>query len=243
MKVILKILFIVRCCCELYAQNYSGELIDKLSRMPIPYANIGILNRDVGTVSDIKGVFRLELNDKYENDTIYISCIGYEKKSYLIADFRKEARTTGKILIELVPRIYQLDEVVIKPVNLKTYTLGNYCDSNSCYGNTFHSQKLGNELGIKINLPENTVRGLIKNLRFYVGEFTFNKFTLRLNVYDIKNGLPSENILNEQIFIEISSPGEYVIELKQYNIRVSDEFFISLEYYKIPEGTEGKLIF
>jgi hypothetical protein len=76
-----------------------------------------------------------------------------------------------------------------------------------------------------------------------VGEFTFGKFPVRLNIYNLENHKPYENILNKPIYIEITAEGEYIINLKNDNIILDEDFFISLEYYKIPDQSKGKLIF
>jgi len=70
-----------------FSQTYSGKLVDRHSGLPIPYANIGIVNKNIGTVSNANGEFKIELNIKEDNDTLFISCIGYERKAYLISNF------------------------------------------------------------------------------------------------------------------------------------------------------------
>jgi hypothetical protein len=172
-----------------------------------------------------------------------ISCIGYESRTYLIHNFKNIFRNTEQITIELKPKIYQLEEVIVKPIDLETYTLGNFCESNSAYGNAFYSKELGTEIGVLVNLPDNKNNAYLQNFRFYVGKFTFDKFPVRLNVYNLKNGKPNENILTEPIFIELTSVGEYIIELEKYQIITNGDFFISLEYYRVSDGKTGELMF
>ena len=226
-----------------FSQNYSGQIINKKSREPIPFANIGIIGKNVGTVSDVSGLLTIELNKELDNDTLCISCIGYEKRAYLVVDFKKAIENSQQFKIELSPKSYQLDEITIQPIDTKTYTLGNLCDSNSAYGNAFYSNKLGTEMGVIINLPGRKNQAFLKNFRFYVGEFTFDDFPVRLNVYNLINGKPSANILTEPIFFEITSAGEYIIDLTKYNIVTEGDFFISLEYYRIADQKDGKLTF
>ena len=226
-----------------FSQIYSGKLVDKNSRITIPYVNIGIVNKNIGTVSNAKGEFKLELNSAKENDTLFISCIGYERKEYLISSFINSFGSIDQILIELQPKIYELADVVIKPFGTKIYTLGNFCESNSAYGNAFYSKELGTEIGILIKLPDNKNIAFLQNFRFEVGKFTFDKFPVRLNVYDVINGMPNENILREPIFININSTDEYIVEMEKYKIITNGDFFITLEYYRIADGKEGELVF
>jgi hypothetical protein len=213
------------------------------SGLPIPYANIGIINKNIGTVSNAKGWLTIELDNEFNNDSLRISCIGYESRTYLIHNFKNIFRNTEQVTIELNPKIYQLEGIIVKPIDLETYTLGNFCEPDSPYGNSFSSKNLGAEIGVMIKLPEDVDKAYLKELRFYVGEFTYDYFTVRLNVYNIKDGLPDKNILNEQIFIDINSTGEYIIDLKRKNIATTGDFFVFLEYFKIPDQHEGKLIF
>ncbi|MBN3035060.1 MAG: carboxypeptidase-like regulatory domain-containing protein [Bacteroidales bacterium] len=225
------------------SQVYSGLLINAENGQPVPFANIGIIGQNAGTVSDAAGSFRLELNSRFDNETLRISCIGYEGKSWLIGDFKREIVNIDKVRIELSPVSYQLDEVVIRPVDTQTYTLGNFCDPNSAYGNAFYSTELGTEMGVVMQLPRKKNTAYLKSFRFYVGEFTFGTFPVRLNIYSLKDGRPHENILTEPVFLDITSEGEYITDLKKYNIVTEGDFFISLEYYRIPDHTEGTLTF
>lgn len=226
-----------------FSQAYSGKLVDKHSGVPILYANIGISNKNIGTVSNAKGEFKLELNSTEDYDTLFISCIGYERKSYLISNFKNSYRSSNQIIIELQPKVYELAEVVVRPIGTKIYTLGNFCESNSAYGNAFYSKELGTEIGVIIILPDNKNIAFLQNFRFEVGKFTFDKFPVRLNVYNMINGKPNENILREPIFIEITTADEYIIELEKYKILTNGDFFISLEYYRVADDKEGELVF
>ena len=226
-----------------FSQTYSGQVFDLESGKPVPYANIGIIGKNLGTASDANGFFKIELNSKFDKDTLGISCIGYTNRKYQIISFKNDVRNPDKVKVDLSPKIYQLTEVTIKPVKRKIYTLGNYCDSNSSYGNAFYSKQLGTEIGVLIKLPHKKDKAYLQTFRFFVGKFTFEEFPVRINVYNLKNDKPFENILTEPIYVEIKSEGEYIIDLKKYNIRLNEDFFISLEYYKIPDRTIGNLIF
>jgi pimeloyl-ACP methyl ester carboxylesterase len=54
-----------------------GVIRDEKSNLPLPYVNIGILNKDVGTTSNIKGEFELLLTESNANDTLRVSRVGY----------------------------------------------------------------------------------------------------------------------------------------------------------------------
>jgi len=226
-----------------FTQTHSGHIIDASFQKAVPFANIGIIGKNIGTVSDAEGAFKLELSDNFDKDTLCFSCVGYESRKYSISDFKDEIGDVDRIEIKLSPKTYQLSEVLVRPVETRIYTLGNFCDSNSCYGNSFRSGKLGTEIGVLMELPRKAESAYLKSLRFYVGDFTFDEFPVRLNIYNLKNGLPHQNILKEPIFVDIRSDGEYIIDLAKYNILTSGDFFISLEYYRVHGLDDGKLTF
>jgi len=228
---------------SLCSQTYTGQLINSETGQTVPFANIGIVGKSIGTASNDKGWFKIELDEKYDKNNLHISCIGFENKSYLIKDFKFEIININNFRIELSPKSYLINEVVIRPAKSKTYTLGNFCDPGSTYGNTFYSKELGTEIGVLIKLPRKKNSAYLKSFRFYVGEFAFKTFPVRINIYNLKDGQPHENILIEPIFLDIMSTGEHDIDLTEYNIMVDGDFFISLEYYKVPDISVGRLVF
>ena len=81
----------------------EGRIIDLSTQLPIPFAHI---YTDVfGTYSNPKGEFLLRTDETNEEDSIYVSCIGY--KTRVLKPFE------GKRDIELEPRIDYLQEINI----------------------------------------------------------------------------------------------------------------------------------
>jgi hypothetical protein len=236
-------LFILLIPGVLFSQVYSGEVIDQKTCQPVPFANIGIAGKNVGTVSDEKGEFQIMLEPVYDQDSIYITCIGYEKKCCLVRTLKENKTSRDRLNIKLSPRTYMLDMVTIQPSNAKMYILGNFCEAGSTYGNSFYSDDLGAEMGVVLNLPRKVKKAQLRNFRFYVGKCTFSSFPVRMNVYSLKDGKPFENILKEPVSIEITGPGEYMIDLDKYNIVIHKDVFISLEYYQTIRKQDGELVF
>lgn len=243
MKVFYFLNLVILCCTVSFAQTFSGRVLDYISAEPVPYANIGIINKNIGTVSNLEGEFFIELSSSFDSDTLFISCIGYERQSHLISSLRNTDEGNDQIVVKLHPKIYELDEVVIKPLAEEVYTLGFFCDSNSAYGNAFYSEELGTEIGVVIDLPDDKEIAFLQSFRFIAGKFTYDKFPVRLNVYSFKEGLPDKNILMEPIYIELTEAGEYIIDLEKYKIMSNGDFFISLEYYCVADSKEGELVF
>lgn len=61
--------------------NYTinGRIIDAKSKENIPYASIGFLNKNRGTISNNDGNFSLTYNEQFLEDTLLIGHLGYRK--------------------------------------------------------------------------------------------------------------------------------------------------------------------
>ncbi len=103
---------------EKYAQVIRGTIIDKITRLPLPGANVVLMNTDIpqGISTDANGVFRLE-NIPVGRQNIRVSFMGYQEQTISNLNI-----TTGKELIltiELEENIIQMKEVVVKPEERK----------------------------------------------------------------------------------------------------------------------------
>jgi CarboxypepD_reg-like domain/Secretin and TonB N terminus short domain len=88
---------------------FQGIIIDKKTKKPLPYANIGINGANLGTISNLEGRFQLQIPKKYSDSLIYISYIGYENLSARLPE-----NTKGPVLIELEKTTISLQEVIIR---------------------------------------------------------------------------------------------------------------------------------
>lgn len=91
-----------------------GQLYDKLSGTPIPYAAVGITDHPIGTITNQDGEFKLVLPDSLLSSSIRFSHVGYQSenvKTFLLAD--------KYMAFSLEPKIVPLQEVVVRAINPK----------------------------------------------------------------------------------------------------------------------------
>ncbi len=222
-------------------EEISGQIIDAKTKEPLSYVNIGILNRETGTVTDTEGNFLLVINDKTMNDTIRVSMIGYKPVEILVKNFK----TNNKLLsIQLEEQINELNEVVITTKAFKKKTFGNKTESKFL-STGFNYDQLGAEMGIKINIRKDHT---------FVDTFNFNisynrlsaKSIFRLNFYSIKRNKPLKNILTENILVTIEpkQTGLIRVDLKPYDIVLNDDVIVTLEWVDTDgENNKGEAIF
>jgi len=93
------------------AQEISSKLIDSITKEPVPYANI--IFKKGGTISNEEGKFTfLYGKNANPNDTLFISCIGFETIKKPLNQFKDS-------VIFMIPKTNELREVII---DTKKYT-------------------------------------------------------------------------------------------------------------------------
>ncbi|MGK4566474.1 carboxypeptidase-like regulatory domain-containing protein [Flavobacterium sp. 3HN19-14] len=203
---------------------FEGVVKDKDSGDNIAYVNIGILNKNVGTVSASNGKFSLPLDGKYDNETLKISIIGYKSVEFKVGDFKKKYAQNATIYLE--KNVSELKEVVING-NLKTRSLGNKLGKKTVSAG-FVNNVLGNEIGIVVKIKKKPT--YVEAFHAMVDYNHYKELKFRLNFYDLKNGLPNNTILTENIIVTSAiKKGELTVDLSDYNIVAEEDFFVSLE--------------
>jgi hypothetical protein len=209
--------------------SIKGTVIDKKTNEPIPFSSVGIIGKTMGTVSNENGYFELVLKEINETDSLKISAIGYQSKSYTV----KQTKNFTAEKIYLNESAILLNEVVIKPSKTITKVLGNknYNKNISCSFQGVDNNYKGVQAAIKANNKKGRVVW-IENFNFFISKNdAADSAMFRLNFYkEDKNGMPGENILRQPIVFKTKvERGEVSVDLKKYNINTNDDFFISLE--------------
>lgn len=204
-----------------------GRVLNHETNKALPYVNIGITNKTVGTVSNEKGLFKLTLNDKVSsNDTIIFSYIGFQTEKYLVSELNNKNTT-----VFLYPKDMDLDEVLVttKKVEFKPKKIGRankglgltHFNFYSYYENDI-DDRLSKEVGMKLKIKKNCH---IEDLNFNITSNDFKSLKFRVNFYKIENGIPTELVVEKNILFEIkdNSLGWYKVDLKPYDIYLKED--------------------
>lgn len=141
----------------LFAQDSGGVLhvaatvVDAESKMPVPFASVGLLGTYRGTSTNAEGGFRLSVASKEVRETmrVRVSCVGYESATFALAEvpatiLLKPSRLELKEVL-VVGRDLRPDRIVrkafsrirqnyyTKPFVYKTF-YRHYCKDDSVYG-------------------------------------------------------------------------------------------------------------
>lgn len=214
-------------CNLMIGQSVSGIVIHEETGKPVEFVNIGIAGKDIGTVSDLNGVFSLVLDPQFDKDTLLFSCIGYYPTAISIAAFKKN--TTKNVFLK--EQKYDLVEVVVKPKNVKERILGERTSAKMVSAG-FEKNLLGYEIGtiMRVKKP-----AFVKEVKINIADCSYDTIYYRLNIYKLKGEVDFENVLQEPIYINISKEmikESIEIDLRAYNIIIDSDFLVSVEQVK-----------
>ncbi len=237
MKYLTLFLLICFCVCSAYAQwQIEGKLLKNPGNKPIAFANIGIINSPVGTISNEDGSFSLRIPEKYSKDSILFSALGFQRKSFSVDYFT----TNQTPVIYLSEEATLLNSVMVlgKPTIKSKATLGNRkFDSGSIYTD---SVAAGAAMALLIENkypaynPELVPPYYIKRARLRIAKNTMDDFKIRVRIleHDTVSGLPGNDLFHEnKIIISSINKGWIEFDLERYNIRIERKsFFIAFEW-------------
>ena len=156
----------------------------------------------------------------------------------LVSEFKALA-TAQKAVIKLQPQDEILSEVMIRPRDMKSKILGNEFDSPSITAG-FTSDDLGSEIGTVMKLKDGKDYYL-KNCGFNFGRVDYDSIIFRINIYNIKNGLPGDLLHQLPIYITVYRDQRSAeVDLRPYNLHIDQDFILSLEWVQdLPEKTKS----
>jgi serine beta-lactamase-like protein LACTB len=215
-------------------KTIQGKILNSLTKEPVQYANIGIKNANVGTISNQDGTFSLVVPEKWLKDTILFSSVGYTQKVIAVT----------YLLQRQVPVIYLNQKTTdLRPVTvstkkekIQTFQWGNavmqggVLENDTLYAG--RSLSLLIEPGESNNKKGATFPAYLENARLRIlrNNLQSIKFRIRLHGVDALTGAPGQEFLHESIVVESSMRNGWLqFDLSKQNIEVTRPFFITFE--------------
>lgn len=202
----------------------------------LSYVSLGIIGKNVGTISDTKGDFSLAVLEENLEDTLTISMIGYEKKQIPIKKLLQEK----DLIINLNNDGIVLDEVEVPEDRLgEKITLGQK-EVSDTYG-FIYGEGAGAEIGRIINPKRKKV--FLNTVAVNIGNLKKTGFTLLLNIYAIDplTKLPSKSLLKEQVVITSSLPkGWLEVNMNKHHIIFDKPVLVAFQW--VDEDVKNPMI-
>ena len=208
------------------AQLISGRVADAKTGQALPFVNIGVVGRALGTVSNEQGQYGLAFQEKLADDTVRVSYLGYRPRLLTLRQLRAQPA------VVLSPAAVALAEVRVrgKSRGWRDRTLG--FDGNSESSTlSLQPQDLGAETGTVIYLKHRPTKVLRAN--FNVAYNQVGSVLLRVNLYrlDAKGRPTNEKLLRREVLVRTATPhGPLSVDLTPDDLLLDEDFFLSLEW-------------
>nr|WP_273569110.1 carboxypeptidase-like regulatory domain-containing protein [Maribacter sp. Hal144] len=214
--------------------QYNGTVKDIETNNPLPYVNIGVLNKGVGTVTDEDGRFALPINRNRISltDTLQISSVGYQTIKKAIGDLNFSF-TDGDVIL-MRPEVYQLNEIVLSQgsESIRQKKVGYYYERSKKIGYWRGITSLGAEMATKIRVNRRPRQ--LNEFYFHVLKNVSDSLLLRVNVYRGDTPYPEVKLSKRNIIFTLKKKqGKVTFDLTPYEIYVDDDFTIGLELLEV----------
>ena len=208
-----------------------GKILSKTTHEPIPYANIGVVNSNAGTISNLDGSFSIILPEKLGNDTLTFTSLGFFSKIIPVNILKSDEKYT----ISLNEKTTLLKPVIITAkVTDKLIEAGNRVCHNGNYqpDTTYAGRSVALLIDIK-NLPDQSSHPVYLNkANLYIFRNNFNafKFRIRLNKYDSLTGKPGADLIDKSIIVKSGIIAGWInFDLSKLNFQITGPFFVTFE--------------
>ncbi len=204
------------------AKTIAARVLDAEDKTPLAYVNVGVPGKNLGTVTNEDGAFKLDIDSLLVDDSLAISTAGYKMQVISLK------RIPGIILLDR--RSGGLPAAVVTQGVRRRKILGNTTTSK-LVSVGFPTRFLGAEIGVRMTLGKRPRH--LEKFHCHVSDTRVDSAVFRLNIYRVVNGKP-ENIMQRSILFSIrSGPGDYTVDLSGLNLSLSGDVVISLELLKI----------
>ncbi|MBM1107056.1 carboxypeptidase-like regulatory domain-containing protein [Aurantibacter crassamenti] len=203
----------------------NGIVIDSENQEPIEFVNIGVQNKNQGTITNSNGKFNLRLPKEYKTDSVTVSHINYYSVKILAQNLKNQT-----ILLE--PKTTVLSEVVVSNKKIKNRKIG--VKSYNRLLSTRVTSKSTDiiELAQLIKVP--TEEAKVKAVNFNIRKWSkVDGVKVRINFYENVDNYPSKKIIQKNIIQEIPTEREsdwIRIDLNNSDIYITQDFFIGIEF-------------
>ncbi|WP_139418749.1 alpha/beta fold hydrolase [Chryseobacterium mulctrae] len=220
-----------------YSQTISGTVISKNENQPVSYAKIGVDKENIGVITDENGNFTIDLSKANTSNKIKVEVAGYEPFTETVANFVKQDQQK----IYLKEKVKNIQEVVLKTKKLVDKNWGVNTKTKSVMYSVNPEFKKEDFLGETALEFKASKKSKIKNINLNIASITADRpVIMRYTIYNEKNGLPNESILDEEITVELTKDkivdGTFTLDVNDKNIWVQGKFFVGIQFLKEFEG-------
>lgn len=210
-------------------QTLTGTITSGAAAGPVPYANLGIPGKSVGTVTDENGRYQLAYTPANLTDTVYVSSLGYRPQRVLLRELVAQPTRV------LVPAAVPLSGVRVQAPGLykRRRLLGCTSTSHSIISR-LKAENLGAEVGMVISLKHKPTKLLTAH--FNVLYYQPDTLQFRVNLYRLlPDGKPAgEKLLTRNLLVSTAARANpdapLTVDLTMDQLVVDEDFLLTLEW-------------
>ena len=204
-------MLIVTICTILQAQIKLKGSVKDSNNLPISYCSIGIKNSEVGAITDENGNFSIEIPGNLSKSHLIFDASGYDEISKSIEEIQQNS------IIILNEKSISLTEVTLKTEKMKEKIIGQKTRPMLTFSKMFNQNVPTIEQGNIFEIYPNTK---LNAFNFHIiPSSKYEEITLKVNIYVVKNGLPTESLLDENIIYKTTTTAWQKIDLTPYKFR------------------------
>ncbi|WP_139922003.1 alpha/beta fold hydrolase [Hymenobacter sp. DG01] len=215
----------------------QGTVLDAQTQARVPFASVGVVGKPLGTVADEQGRFQFTTPTDLA-EPVVVSCVGYQSTTVAAATLQ----AAGQV-VRLRPSGVSLAAVTVRPGKVKTKTFGRTSSSSLMGASLYTEAGLVSDALAK---EQGTIIGLDKDcrLRDFNMHVAFNRFKsvkFRLNLYSVKDGLPDQPLLRQDVRFDVTQPRGWVrVDLSPYQVQLQGqrEVAVTIQWLQ-SEAQEG----
>ena len=234
---ILNFLLVFFICAAFQSQIISGIILSKEENKAIPYVKLGVEKEKLGTISNERGEFSIDLSSINPDKNIKIEVSGFEPYSQSVGNFIKN----NPQKIYLSEKFHSIKEVELAPKKLVAKNWGINTKTKSISYSVNPQLNKENFLGETALEFSTKKRAKIKNINLNISQFNSDKPVLmRYIVYSEENGFPGKSLLEQEINLEVTADkikdGVFSLDVNDQNIWVQGKFFVGIQFLKDFDG-------
>jgi predicted alpha/beta superfamily hydrolase len=204
----------------------TGVVYDAETKVPLSYVNIGIKNKNIGTVSRPNGTFSIEIPVQNEDDTLTFSMVGCFELNAGI----KNIIITNQKSFPLAVKATELSTITVtaRALTEKKFGIKNekalihFTDGSTNQNDIFEIAQL---------IRFGTARSKITSVNLLINQARKDSATFRINFYRFDGSAPAERIIEKSIVQTAQiDKGWLKFDLSDSNIYIKGNFVAAIEF-------------
>ena len=211
----------------------TGIVIDAKNKNALPFVNIGIASKNVGTSANPDGTFTILIPQNNLGDTLTFSMAGYATLRLPL----QQIKTSGQAKFALQAKASELKPVTVstrKLIERKYGVSGNHSLIHFTDGSTSQADIFE----IAQAIERDTIPAKITSVNLFISDNRADSGTFRVNFYSYAASRPGERIIDQSIVqTHAIKEGWLKLDLSPYNIRLKGAFVVSIEFIPTTKGS------